>query len=172
MQVRQLAYYVPDIEQAARAHSQFFGSGPFFILRHVPLRSSVHRGVARDFDHSSAYGQWGAFMVEFVELHSTDPSAISDVFPSDSGRYGLHHAAIWVDDLDRAIADYEDRGMPLAQLSVTSFDTAFAFVDATASLGHMIELYERSEGLESFYAMIRDAADGWDGHDPLRALEM
>jgi len=50
--------------------------------------------------------------------------------------------------------------------------TAFAFLDATASLGHMIELYAREEGLENFYAMVRDAAKGWDGADPVRPLEI
>ncbi|NBC88062.1 MAG: hypothetical protein GVX90_00935 [Alphaproteobacteria bacterium] len=172
MQVRQLAYYVPDIDQAAREHSRIFGSGPFFTFPHVPLVSSVHRGVERAFDHSSAYGQWGDLMVEFVALHSDAPSAISDVFPKGSGRYGLHHAAIWVEDLDAAITEYEARGIPLAQYSVTAFGTAFAFLDATASLGHMIELYARDEGLESFYAMVRDAARGWDGSDPVRPLEL
>jgi len=172
VQVRQLAYYVPDIDHAAREHSRIFGSGPFFTFPHVPLTSSVHRGVERAFDHSSAYGQWGDLMVEFVALHSDAPSAISDVFPKGSERYGLHHAAIWVADLDGAIADYEARGMPLAQYSLTAFGTAFAFLDATASLGHMIELYARSEGLENFYAMVRDAARGGDGSDPMRPLEL
>ena len=37
------------------------------LLRHVALASSVHRGVERPFDHSSAYGQWGGVMVELVQ---------------------------------------------------------------------------------------------------------
>lgn len=172
MQVRQLAYYVSDIEAAALAHHQTFGSGPFFTFPHVPLTSSVHRGVERAFDHSSAYGQLGDVMVEFVALHSAEPNAIWDVFPPESGRYGLHHTAIWVEDLDAAISEFDAQGMALAQLSHTAFGTSFAFIDATVSLGHMIELYEADDGLKSFYAMVRDAAQGWDGTDPVRPLEI
>jgi catechol 2,3-dioxygenase-like lactoylglutathione lyase family enzyme len=169
--VRQLAYFVPDIEAAAREHSRAFGSGPFFTFNHVPLTQSMHRGVERPFDHSSAYGQWGDVMVEFVQQHNPDPSACHDLYPVGSGHFGLHHTAVWVDDLHVAIARFESAGMPLAQISTTAFGTEFAFVDASQSLGHMIELYEGNEGLRSFYAMVRDAAQGWDGSNVIRLLE-
>jgi hypothetical protein len=45
--LRQLAYKVNDIEAAALAHHRRFGSGPFFLARHISLASSQHRGVAR-----------------------------------------------------------------------------------------------------------------------------
>lgn len=38
--IRQVAYFVPDIEAAARAHSETFRSGPFFMLRHIPWRQA------------------------------------------------------------------------------------------------------------------------------------
>ena len=172
--IQQIAYFVPDIIAAARAHSAQFGSGPYFILRHVALARSVHRGTNQRFDHSSAYGQWGDVMIEFVQQHrgenGDEPSAMHDLYPAGSGRYGLHHIAVFVDSLDDAIADFETRGSPLAQLSETENGTRFAFADASQSLGHMIELYEPSEALIRFYAMVRDAAQGWDGGDPIREL--
>ncbi|MEL7190491.1 MAG: VOC family protein [Pseudomonadota bacterium] len=168
--IRQLAYYVPDIDAAARAHSKTFGSGPFFVLRNIQLSSTLHRGVDRDWVHSSAYGQWGDVMIEFVTQHSAGPSAITDVFPAGSGRYGLHHTACFVDDLDVAIAEYEAQGMPLAQISQSDSGMRFAFVDATASLGHMIELYAAGSGIEEFYDMVRGASEGWNGSDPVREL--
>ncbi len=168
--VRQLAYYVPDIDVAARAHSMAFGSGPFLTLRNIQLKVTVHRGVEREWVHSSAYGQSGDVMIEFVTQHSDGPSAITDVFPQGSGHYGLHHTACFVDDLDAAIADYEKQGMPLAQISQSNTDMRFAFVDATATLGHMIELYAAGSGVEEFYAMVRGASKNWDGKDPVREL--
>lgn len=168
--VHQVAYFVPDIEAAARAHSAIFGSGPFFTFYHVPLSSSVHRGVERPFDHSSAYGQWGDVMLEFVTQHGDEPSTIHDLYPAGKGRYGLHHSAVFVDNLDAGIALFEGRGMPLSQLSQTITGTRFAFVDATKLLGHMIELYEPAGAIEQFYAMVAEAADGWDGSDPIRDL--
>ena len=168
--VRQLAYKVNDLEAAAAAHHRTFGSGPFFVLRHVALSSSVHRGVARPFDHSSAYGQWGSVMVELVVQHNPDDSALHEMFPYGSGHEGLHHAALFVDDLDAAIARFASEGAPLAQLSVTGGGTAFAFVDTRSRLGHMLELYEPTEQLTGFYDFVAAAARGWDGRDLLREL--
>ena len=43
-------------------------------------------------------------------------------------------------------------------------------VDLTATLGHMLELYEPGPDLLRFYAYVRKAAAGWDGSRPLRRL--
>ncbi|MCL9997779.1 MAG: VOC family protein [Erythrobacter sp.] len=168
--VRQLAYKVNDLEAAAVAHHRQFGSGPFFVLRHVALASSVHRGTARPFDHSSAYGQWGSVMVELVVQHNPDDSALHDMFPWGSGREGLHHAALFVDDLEGEIARFAAEGAQLAQLSVTAGGTGFAFVDTRASLGHMLELYEPTAQLTGFYDFVAQAAQGWDGRDLVTEL--
>jgi hypothetical protein len=45
----------------------------------------------------------------------------------------------------------------------------FAMIDTSRELGHMLELYERAS-LAPFYAMVREAARGWDGSKPLRRL--
>ena len=167
---RQIAYFVADIEQAALAHHAAFGSGPYFLVRHVPLAWSEHRGTRVTHDHSSAYGQWGAVMVEFVQQHGDDPSAFHDLYPLGSRRYGMHHIAVFVDALDVAVAHFAHAGMPLAQLSETRTGTLYAFVDASASFGHMIELYEPAPPLTRFYAKVAAAALGWNGNEPLREL--
>lgn len=168
--VRQLAYKVNDLEAAAAAHHRQFGSGPFFVLRHVALSSSHHRGTPRPFDHSSAYGQWGSVMVELVVQHNADDSALHEMFPHGSGREGLHHAALFVDDLQGEIARFAAAGAPLAQLSVTQTGTAFAFIDTRETLGHMLELYEPTPQLTGFYDFVAAAAQGWDGTDLIREL--
>jgi hypothetical protein len=48
--------------------------------------------------------------------------------------------------------------------------TRFAFVDAVADTGHFWELYEPTDGLRGFYAMVRNAHQGWDHRDPVRML--
>ncbi len=168
--VRQIAYFVGDIERAALAHHAGYGSGPYFIGRHVPLAWSEHRGVRVRHDHSSAYGQWGEIMIEFVEQHGDDPSAFHDLYPAGSGRFGLHHVALGVDDLDRAIFDFAERGQPLVQLSETAGGIRYAFVEGDADCGHMVELYEPGGGIAGFYAMVASAAQDWDGSEPLREL--
>lgn len=166
--VRQIAYFVADADAAAAQHSAMFGSGPFIILRHIGLESSVHRGTPSPFDHTSAYGQWGDIMVEMVQQHNPGPSAFHDMYPAGTGRYGLHHMALFVDDLHAAISDFAAKDYPLAQLSKTETGTEFAFVDARKTHGHMIEVYEPEPALIGFYGMIADAAKDWDGKDSVR----
>ena len=168
--VRQIAYFCADVREAALAHHGAFGSGPYFVADHIPLRQSVHRGISRAFDHSSAYGQWGEVMVEFVQQHNPGPSACRDIYPEGSGRWGLHHVALFVDDVDAAAAGYAARGMPLAQRLEMIDGFVFAFVDATATLGHMIELYAPVRSLTDFYGRVADAARDWHGGDVLTTI--
>ena len=139
-------------------------------MEHVALTRSEHRGIARPLDHSSAYGQWGEVMIELVVQHNADPSALHDMYPHGSGRFGIHHTALFVDDLPAAIAAFAAEGLPLAQYAETTGGTAFAFIDAVARYGHMIELYEPTPALTGFYAMVAKAAENWDGSDPIRKL--
>jgi len=82
---------------------------------------------------------------------------------------GLHHVACFVDDLAAALAAQRAHGYAIALEATTANGTGFAMVDTSAELGHMLELYERAK-LAPFYAMVRDAARGWDGREPVRRL--
>jgi hypothetical protein len=106
-------------------------------------------------------------MVELVQDHGTAPSVVRERFaPEESG---LHHLAFVVPDLDAATAQLVALGHGLA-MTARSSTTRFHFLDAVLALGHLIELYERSERLEGFYSMVRDASVGWDGTEPVRKL--
>lgn len=167
---RQLAYKVNNLEAAINAHHRRFGSGPFFVARHIALESSHYRGNETPFDHSSAYGQWGSVMIELVVQHNPEGSALHEMYAWDTVTEGLHHGAVFVDDLAEAIARSGSEGAPLVQLSVTKGGTAFAFMDTRQPLGHMLELYEPTPQLTKFYAMVEEAAQGWDGSDLIREL--
>lgn len=161
----QIAYAVPDAEAAARHWAEAHGAGPFVLRRHIPVTDVVYRGQPSVFDHTSAYGQWGEVMVELVQDHGTEPSAVRERFAPDQS--GLHHLAHLVDDIDEATDALGSAGMPLA-MSARAGDTRFHFVDALATMGHFLELYEPSEGLLGFYGYVRKLAKDWDGSDPVR----
>ena len=161
--IRQIAYFVPDIRAAATAHRATFGSGPFLIVDHVATPIVRYRGKPGALDHGSAYGQWGDIMVEFVTQHDDSPSAFHDMYPRGSGRYGMHHVAIWVDDLHTAIERFAALGQECALYAETAA-MPYAMVDATATLGHMVELYEPRPVLMDFYRRIRELA-GVGGDD-------
>ena len=163
----QIAYAVPDAGEAALRWVAEFGAGPFFLRPHIPVSDVIYRGRPARFDHSSAYGQWGDIMVELVQDHNTAPSVVRERYASDES--GLHHLAFIVDDLDATTTQLGGLGFDVA-MTARSSTTRFHFVDAVGVLGHMIELYQRSDHLRRFYATVRDAAFDWDGSDPVRPL--
>ena len=163
----QVAYAVTDVREAAHRWAATHGAGPFIVMDHIPLATARHRGVAATFDHSSAYGQWGDVMLELVCDHTVGPSAVADVV--GVGGVGLHHVAHFVRDLSAAQAALAGYGWPEALYAETSTGTAFAFHDATAELGHMIEIYEGTPGLRAFYQHVASLAIDWDGTDVVRS---
>lgn len=167
----QLAYTVSDAAAAAASWAVDHGAGPFFLLPHIPLDTVVVHGQNSTFDHSSAYGWHGEVMIELVQQHCETPSIFND------RPHGLHHVAHFVPDLALALAGHQQAGRPLAMqartapASATEPGTAFAFVDARATHGHYLELYEPGERLANFYNMVRTASASWDGKtDPVRRL--
>lgn len=168
--VRQIAYFVPDVRAASMAHHALFGSGPYFVAEHIALRLSKHRGVERPLDHTSAYGQWGEVMIEFVQQNNPGPSAFHDIYPEGSGREGVHHIALFVDDVAGEISRFNAAGFETAFYAEMNDGFAFAFIDTVGKLGHMVELYAPVPVLTGFYAMVAGAAKGWDGTDVVRDI--
>lgn len=164
----QIAYAVRDVRVAAVRWAATHGAGPFFVMDHIALAEVRYRGAPGSFDHSSAYGQWGTLMVELVCDHTIGPSPVADVV--GVGGEGLHHVAHFVKSLPLAGAALVENGWAEALHARTARGSQFAFHDAVASLGHMIELYEPSPGLVAFYERVAAAALAWDGSDPVRTL--
>lgn len=153
----QIAYAVPDAAEAAVRWERDHGAGPFVIVPHIELTEVTYRGEPGEFDHTSAYGQWGPVMVELVQDHGDGPSAVRDLYAPDES--GLHHVAFFVDDLDHALDRLTGAGYEIAMSARTANGgMPFHFVDAVASHGHMFELYEPTDRLLSFYAQIAERA--------------
>lgn len=168
--IRQIAYFVNDVKDAARRHSALFGSGPYYIAENIPLRSCLHRGQPAQLDHTSAYGQWGDLMIEFVQQNNPGPSAFRDMYPEPS-EGGIHHTAVIVDDLAAAIQAFNRQGHETALYAEMNSGFAFAMMDTVAAYGHMVELYMPAPELTGFYDFVKSAAKDFDGSDPIRAIQ-
>ncbi|WP_380876505.1 glyoxalase [Sphingomonas sp. DBB INV C78] len=168
--IRQVAYLVNDVRASALAHHRLFGSGPYFVADNIPLRTCLHRGRPAPLDHTSAYGQWGDLMIEFVQQNNEGPSAFRDLYAP--GEEGFHHVALIVDDLAETRAQFAADGLAEALYAEMNDGFAFVMVDGVARYGQMIELYEGRPALTGFYAMVRDAAAGFDGSDPVRTIRL
>lgn len=163
----QVAYVTPDPIAAAHQWASQYGAGPFFVMRHIHVANVVYRGEPSSFDHTSAYGWWGDMMIELFCQHDDTPSVVRERYAANEG--GIHHLACFVDDLPDALARCASAGLPTAMTAVAGA-TTFAFVDALSSTGHFWELYEPTDGLRGFYAMVRNAHQDRDNRDPVRII--
>ena len=97
----QIAYYVQDVEAAARKAHEVFGTGPFFIYKNIELVDVSYRSQKSELDHTSAYAQAGPVMIEFTQQNNQAQSAFTDMYPNDEE--GFHHVAIFVDNVKEEI---------------------------------------------------------------------
>jgi catechol 2,3-dioxygenase-like lactoylglutathione lyase family enzyme len=170
--VRQIAYFCADAREAARRHSELFGSGPYFLAENIPLARAVYRGADADLDHTSAYGQWGDVMIEFVQQNNRGDSAFHDLYPEGSGKYGLHHIALFADDAELEVKKWSERGFQAVFKGVMADGFTFFFIDTVEMNGHMVEIYEDEPRLVGFYDYVRKAAENWDGSDVVRTIRL
>lgn len=170
--VRQIAYCVRDVRQAALRHSALFGSGPFFAIDYHAL-PVLYRGKEAVFEHSAAIGQWGSIQVELMQDNGSAPSILSDLYDKESAAERVHHLAIIVDDLESAVASFKKSGHSEAmRVSIPHARLNVVFMDTVSTFGHFIELYEPVPAISNIYESVAQAAIGFDGSDPLREAYM
>ena len=160
----QAAYIVADVEQAVRKWAGR-GAGPFYLKHYKTQGEPTYLGKPANLDHISAFGQYGALMIELIQPLGEGPSPYS----LPGGGEGLHHFAEICPDLEASIADAAAQGRPLLCRTGTA-QTPAAFVDARGDLGHLIELCQDSPQLRYLYDFVAKAAEAWDGADPVRQL--
>jgi methylmalonyl-CoA/ethylmalonyl-CoA epimerase len=161
------AYVVENIEATVGRVAEQLRAGPFFLFENVPLENVTSRGEPAEFVHHSAFGYCGGGPIELMEMVRLAPERLEARFAGARPR--VHHVA-WavpaaaVEDLRREL---EDGGLP-EYLSAQLGELDTTLHDASASLGHDIEIHVDSQGLRDFFRMVREGAEGWDGSEPLR----
>ena len=168
--VHHYGYVVDSLEATAQAMVERLGAGPFFVIEHVPLDDVQSGGQPATFDHSSAFGQCGGFAVELMHIHRCEPAAVEHGF--SVGAPVLHHLAWARPSLETSSRELESKGIP-AWLSASLGDIRFTYQDATATLGHHVEVHQDGPALQGFFEMISSASADWDGKtDPVRPAPM
>jgi hypothetical protein len=157
--INQVAYYVEDVEKAARAHNELFGSGPFFYLDNpMTPDKTIFRGEEITLTMALAYGAYKDLQIEMIQVLSDSPNVYTEM-----GHYGFHHFSTWVDDFDGALKDFANAGFEPAQIMYSGGGLKIAYVDCRAVWGHYVEIHNPQPTMNNIN---KKMAAVWDGSNP------
>lgn len=83
---------------------------------------------------------------------------------------GLQHVGVMTNSVADDLARLKKVGIEAVQQGHTGTGIRFAFVDTDDHPGGMIELIEAGAAITGFFRLVRDAAQGWDGTEPVRRM--
>ncbi len=159
----QHAWRVTDIEAAAERFSKLLGIGPFFVAeyRGKVFETVTHLGQATDLHLKTAIAYSGDVQIELVEPQGRAPSVYTLTHDLPAGRY--HHTCYWSSDLDADLAHYARHECPAIDIGKLRHGPRFAYLDARATLGHVIELLEYDAGIAALFENWKQQNLAWDG---------
>ena len=165
-EIRQLGYVVDDIESAMDHWSRVLGVGPFFYNPRVPIVNYRYGGEGFEPHNSVALANSGGVQVELIQTRNDVPSMYRDF--KRGGRTGLQHVAYWTQNYDADLARLQAQGFNVLMSGEVGADGRFAYFDVEHHPGSVIELSEVMGPKGTMFRLIREAAEGWDGSDPVR----
>jgi hypothetical protein len=161
-----IGYVVDDLPTAADAFARTVGAGPFHSLGHVALDDASYRGAEAHYDHETAFGRWGALLVELSVIHAAQPDGLAR-FMGAGRAPGIGHAAWIVEDLEAESAALRQAGLKLVHAGGAGPVRAH-WHDGGPLFGHPVEVLRACPEIFALYDAVAAAAEGWDGRDPLR----
>lgn len=164
----QNAFVVPDLERAMEHWTQVMGVGPFFLFEHIAFTEYFFRGRAvKPPDLTMAIAYWGGLQIELIRQLDDSPSIYTE-FAAAHGS-GMHHMGVMSQSLDADLAELARRNVrPVQQGSLPGM--RFAYVATDQHPGGMIELIEATKGARALFQRMHEAAQSWDGRDPIRRV--
>ncbi len=167
--IRQNGYVVRDVRAAMAHWINVLGVGPWFYFDRVKIDYFRHRGEPSNLEMSIALANSGDLQIELIQQRNDAPSMYKEFL--GSGREGLQHVAYWTMDYQALY----DRALSLGyrvghEGQIGGEQGRFAYFDTEAHPGTVIEISDISGPKGKFFELVRQAAIGWDGADPIREL--
>ena len=167
--IRQNGYVVRDIEAALDHWTRVLGVGPFFYFERAPVQAFEYHGEPSEIEVSIALGNSGPLQIELIQQRNDAPSMYRDFLAA--GHEGLQHVAYWTHTLDEDLARAEAAGYRIGHRGQSGGPTGrFVYFDTEAHPGTVIELSEVDGAKGRFFEAVAQAAEGWDGSEPIREM--
>lgn len=165
--VRQIGYVVRDLDDALRHWVEVLGVGPWITIGEVTLEPSEYRGRPVATPVRIALANSGDLQLELIQPLDDSPSCYREFL--EAGHEGAHHLAWWTDDFDGVADAVAAAGRSVVQ-SGELMGTRFCYLDGESHAGTIAEVMELTDASRWIARHVQEAAEGWDGSDPYRAL--
>ncbi len=172
-EIRQVAYLVPDIEAAMDYWAGGLGIGPWYYNPRVPIENYTYRGQRFEPHNSVALANAGGLQIELLQPRNDVPSMYRDFLRA--GHSGVQHVAYWTERFDADLERAEAAGFEVCMGGEVGANGRFVYFEPRSAPGvsypgTVIELSEVAGPKGRLFKLIREAAVGWDGSDPVRAF--
>lgn len=164
----QTAFVVADVRAAVALWTRDLKAGPFFLIENWGGSDPIYRGQPSRARMSIAMGFAGHMQIELIQPEDAHPSVYREVI--ERRGYGFHHFGIASDDIDGDVARLERDGYTLAFRAGVPTGGEVAYLDGGADQPGMVEFIQATAGMDAAFTAMWQAAQGWDGRDPLRAM--
>ena len=167
-QYMQICWVVPDLFRAIHHWTRQAGVGPFFHFPDVVYEQAIYRDQPwQPVKFHAAIAQAGEMQIELVEQLEEGPSMFRELVAPGESR--IHHMSTYTRDFDADLAHYRASGAEVV-FSGLMKGAPVCWLDTVDTLGFMTELITANPLKEQVFAMFRQAAENWDGSDPIRTL--
>lgn len=165
--VMQTAFVVEDIRASIAHFQRDCAVGPFFLLDHFLADGQIYRGAPSTADVTIAMGFAGHMQIELIQPLDGNPSVYRETI--EQRGYGFHHFGVACEDVDVEMADYLARGYELAFRAAVPTGGSVAYLEGgNAAAPGFLELIPATAGMDTHFTAMWQAAQGWDGSDPVR----
>ena len=165
-EVRQVGYVVRDLDRAIASWLDL-GVGPWFVLRGQP-QTGQYRGEPCSVTLSVGFANSGDLQIELIQQDDDAPSIYTEFL--DSGREGYHQLAWWAEDFDAALRAARESGWPVVWSGGDEGSVRYAYLEPPDGPVPIVEIMELTAASRGMATLVRGAAEGWDGSDPVRSL--
>jgi methylmalonyl-CoA/ethylmalonyl-CoA epimerase len=166
-EVMQIAFVPPDFDATLNFWVNTMGAGPFFVLKGTKAEWFQYCGKDSDPELDLALGHWGDMQIEIIRQTNSAPSPFTEW--RGAGGEGVHHVCVVVDDIEKAKRVAREKGGTL-MANGRALGTEWIYIDTGGGPGTVLEVVCYAEASKGLMKMIRDAARGWDGKDPIREI--
>lgn len=168
-QICQVGYIVRDIE-AAMQRWVSIGVGPWFYRKESPVTEFNYYGKPSKLPRMAiALANSGGVQIELIQPLNDAPSLYLDML--DAGAEGVQHVAYWTEtEFDKYCDDLKERGFKEGHSGRMGRSGRFAYFVHDDVPGTVVEISETTGGKGERFKAIREAAETWDGADPIREV--